>query len=98
MIKTVLPDATEIVSNPEYPEVPRVSALHFIAGFRVHFTFWDGTEKEIDLEPYLWGPVFEPLRRDPALFEQMYLDGDTIAWPNGADIAPETLYEDALAH
>ena len=97
MIETVLPDVTEIVSNPQDPEVPRVTAVRLVAGFRVHFTFWDGTGKEIDLEPYLWGPVFEPLRHDPALFAQMYLDGDTIAWPNGADIAPETLYEDAQA-
>lgn len=95
MIETVLPEVTEIVSNPQYPEVPRVTAFRPVAGFRVYFTFWDGTEKEIDLEPYLLGPIFEPLRRDPALFAQMFLDGDTIAWPNGADIAPETLYEDA---
>jgi hypothetical protein len=83
------------VSNPQYPEVPRVTAIRLVAGFRVHLTFGDGTEKEIDLEPYLHGPIFESLRRDPALFAQMFLDGDTIAWPNGADIAPETLYEDA---
>ena len=61
----------------------------------MHFTFWDGTESDIDLDPYLHGPIFEPLRREPALFAAMYLDGDTIAWPNGADIAPETLYDAA---
>ena len=96
MVRTP-PAPTEIVSNPEYPEVPRITAIKPVADFRVRFTFWDGTEKEIDLEPYLWGPIFEPLRQDPTLFAQMYLDGDTIAWPNGADIAPETLYEDALS-
>ena len=86
----------EIVSNPQYAEVPRVTAIKHLTGFQVHFTFWDGTEADIDLEPLLNGPVFEPLRRDPAFFAQMYLDFDTIAWPNGADIAPETLYD--LAH
>lgn len=90
-------EVDEIVGNPDAPEVPRIVALEPRGGFRVHFVFWDGTAKEIDLEPYLHGPIFEPLRRDPALFAQMYLDLDTIAWPNGADIAPETLYEDALA-
>ncbi len=98
MIETVLSDVTETVSNPEHPEVPRVTAFHLVRGFRVHFTFWDGMEKEIDLEPYLDDPIFEPLRNDPALFAQMYLDGDTIAWHNGADIAPETLYENAQTH
>jgi hypothetical protein len=41
----------------------------------------------------LRGPVIEPVRRDPALFAQMYLDVETIAWPNEADVAPETLYD-----
>lgn len=93
----IFPEFGEIVINPNAPEVPRIVAIEQRVGFLVHFVFWDGTTKEIDLEPYLQGPVFEPLRQDPTLFAQMYLDGDTIAWPNGADIAPETLYEDALA-
>ncbi len=92
MVETTT-ETMEIVSSPQNTEVQRVTALKRIAGFRVHFTFWDGTAAEIDLEPLLTGPIFEPLRRDPALYATMYLDGDTIAWANGADIAPETLYD-----
>jgi Protein of unknown function (DUF2442) len=42
------------------------------------------------LRPALRGTAFEALL-DEGIFRQMTVDYDTIAWPNGADIAPETL-------
>jgi hypothetical protein len=57
-------------------------------------TFKDGTRKRVNLLPLLEGPVFEPLR-DPVFFARVMLDpvAGTVVWPNGADVAPETLYE-----
>ena len=67
----------------------------YVRGFTVWLKFADGTEGEVDLSAELWGPVFEPLR-DPDYFRQFKLaEYGTISWPNGADIAPEFLYEKA---
>ena len=62
-------------------------------GLTIHLRFSDGTDRDIDLTPYLVGPVFEPLR-DPARFAEVSVDPDlgTIVWPNGADICPDVLY------
>lgn len=62
--------------------------------FRVLFEFTDGTKREIDLEPYLHGPVFDPLRKDATLFRSLTVDQrmGTISWSNGADIDPDVLY------
>ena len=56
--------------------------------------FDDGTQKRVNLLPLLEGPVFEPLR-EPAYFARVSVDPicRTVVWPNGADLAPETLYE-----
>lgn len=60
----------------------------------VHVRFEDGTTADVDLSYLLnYGGVFEPFR-DPAYFARLRADAEsgTIVWPNGADIAPETLY------
>ena len=56
--------------------------------------FDDGTQKRVNLLPLLEGPVFEPLR-EPAYFARVSVDPicRTVVWPNGADLAPEALYE-----
>lgn len=72
--------------------LPSVIRAEYCGGYRIHVTFNDNSEKTIDFRAWLKGPVFEPLKA-PARFRSFFLEGGTVAWPNGADIAPETLYE-----
>ena len=76
----------------DYSPVKSARHLH---DFVVEFTFRDGLVREIDLQPFLRGPVFEPLRSLPEFLKfKIHRRWGTIVWPNGADIAPETLYFD----
>jgi hypothetical protein len=70
----------------------RVRSVEPAGGFHVRVAFENGTTREIDLEPYLVGPIFEPVKNDPAMFRSMKVRGNTIAWDNGADIDPDVLY------
>ena len=70
----------------------RIRTVEPLGGYKVRLGFEDGTEKDVDLAPYLHGPVFEPIQRDPAVFRSVKVEGGTIAWPNGADIDPDVLY------
>jgi hypothetical protein len=76
--------------------LPHVVRADYEQAFRIRLTFNDGTEASVDFEKWLSGPVFEPLREQD-YFRTFFLDGGTVVWPNGADIAPETLYEAAQA-
>ncbi len=74
-----------------------VTGVRVLARYVVELEFADGAVRVIDLEPLLWGPMFEPLVADYDLFRQVTVDRDagTIVWPNGADISPRTLYAES---
>ena len=76
--------------------LPQVVQAKYEDAFRIHLTFSDGTESTVDFSTWLEGPVFE-LLKNPSYFQRFFIDGGTVAWPNGADIAPETLYLEAAS-
>ena len=71
-----------------------VAAVRHLGEHRLAVTFTNGSEREVDLSGELRGEVFEPLR-DESRFREAFVDPETrtVAWPNGADLAPEFLYE-----
>ena len=75
-------------------QMVRIQDVEALEPFRVRLQFTDGTAREIDVAVYLRGPVFEPIRDDPAIFRSVRVDPElgTIVWPNGADIDPDVLY------
>ena len=76
--------------------LPSVVRADYRGGFRIHLTFNDNSEGTLDFQQWLDGPVFEPLK-NVDYFGRFFLDGGAVVWPNGADIAPETLYDAAQA-
>ncbi len=73
----------------------RVIDVDYIKDYELLVTFNDGMKKLVDLFPHLTGDVFEELR-DKSLFTQYGLNRVTIEWVNGADLAPEFLYENGI--
>jgi hypothetical protein len=72
--------------------LPSIVRAEYRGGYRIHVVFNDGSENTVDFGRWLKGPVFEPLK-DVQYFQRFFLDGGTVAWPNGADVAPETIYD-----
>lgn len=72
----------------------RVTAVLPLERFTVQIEFEDGSQRDIDIEHYLEGPIFKQIREDPAVFQQVTVEGGTLVWPNGADIDPDVLYYD----
>jgi Protein of unknown function (DUF2442) len=74
----------------------RIRAVTPLQNFTVRLEFTDNTRKEMDLAPYLRGPIFEPIRNDFRRFRAVSVDPrmGTIVWDNGADIDPDVLYKE----
>ena len=71
-----------------------VEDVTYISEYKLLLTFEDGIAKLVDLEPYLDGEIFEPLKNiDYFKTVRVNPDIDTIVWDNGADVSPDFLYE-----
>ena len=75
----------------------RVISVTALPDFRLRVAFVDGTSGEVDMRrllsnPNIDGTVFEPLR-DSALFSQAQVVLGAVQWPNGADLAPDAMYD-----
>lgn len=73
-----------------------VTAVEVLEGRTVHLWFSDGSERIVDLTPFLWGPVFEEIAADDEVFQRVRVDPEagTIVWPSGADLDPDVLHGD----
>ena len=71
-----------------------VTKVKVVGSHSLNLMFDNGVQKRVNLRPELYGPIFEPLR-EPSYFAKAYVDPDsrTVAWPNGADFAPDFLYQ-----
>ena len=71
-----------------------VEDVTYISEYKLLLTFEDGVAKLVDLEPYLDGEIFEPLKNiDYFKTVRVNPDIDTIVWDNNADLSPDFLYE-----
>jgi Protein of unknown function (DUF2442) len=79
-------------------ELVHVTSVEVIGPHRLRLAFEDGAVGEVDASGWEWRGVFEPLAK-PEFFGRVRLDEElgTIVWPNGADVAPETLHGLAMA-
>lgn len=74
-----------------------VTRVEYLDNYRLLLDFRDGSKKVVDLGDSIVGEIFEPLR-NVDYFRQVRLNPelDTIYWDNGADFAPEFLYEKGI--
>lgn len=74
----------------------QVTNVEYIGDYSLICTFNNGERRKVDLTPLLEYPAYEELK-DKSKFEQFGLD-ETIFWANGADIAPEYLFENGVPY
>ena len=68
----------------------RIVSAEYVREYKLRLRFSDGAVKVVDFSRWLHGEIFQPLARKSE-FKRFFVAGGTVCWPNGADIAPETL-------
>ena len=71
---------------------PKIVQAEYAGEYRIKLKFEDGAEGIVDLNSELYGEVFEPLKSID-YFKTFRIQGSSLSWDNGADFAPEFLYD-----
>ena len=69
-----------------------ITKAEYLEGYNLRIHFNNGKIRIADLEASLEGPIFESLKNIEE-FRRFSIPYNTIQWENGADFAPEFLYE-----
>lgn len=72
--------------------LPAVVSAKYVSDYLINISFDNSVQKVIDISQWFKGPIFGPLK-SKAFFKKFFVDATSIAWPNGADIFPEALYD-----
>jgi Protein of unknown function (DUF2442) len=79
--------------------LPVVVGAAVVGDHILRLLFSDGMVGDVDFSAERWTGVLTPLN-DSAYFAEVGVDPEagTVVWPDGIDLAPEPLYEQAKAH
>jgi hypothetical protein len=90
---------TQPVDNVFPGKLVDVTGVEVIGDHKLRLTFEDGVVGDVAFDRKEWWGVAEPLA-DQSFFAQVRVnpEGGTVVWPNGFDMAPEPLYEQACQH
>ncbi len=69
-----------------------VENAKYLNDYKLELKFNNNEIKNVDLENELYGEIFEPLKKQ-SYFKDFFISNNTIEWKNGADFAPEFLFE-----
>jgi hypothetical protein len=89
--------ASEIIPDLKHTVPWRVTSVNALSDARLRVGFVDGMAGEVHMKSFLSlptvdGTIFEPLR-DPVIFVQAQVVLGSVQWPNGADLAPDAMYD-----
>ncbi|MGN6318708.1 DUF2442 domain-containing protein [Trinickia sp.] len=74
-----------------------VTTLKVLSGHRLEVSFADGLKGIVDMSKDKFSSVFAPLA-DESYFAQATICDGVVVWPNGADIAPDVMYDEVNEH
>ncbi|RLA80879.1 MAG: DUF2442 domain-containing protein [Epsilonproteobacteria bacterium] len=69
-----------------------IDEAYYLNDYKLKLKFNNDEIKEVNLENEIYGEIFEPLKQKD-FFKDFFISSNTIEWKNGADFAPEFLYE-----
>ena len=74
---------------------PKAIAVQPLPNYILQVDFSNGERRLFDVKPYLDGEWFSELK-DIDIFNAVRVAGLSVAWPDGQDIAPDCLYQNAV--